>query len=172
MRELKLLKYKLSDKYVAGFIIAKLPPAWRSFATFLKHKRHEISVEQLIASLDVEGKAQAKDTTEKVADFPSNTNMVQRNFHGNGKNKGKKSAVVNGNKPAQTTTFKKKKKVNKGEMNCFTCGEFGHFSRDCPDRANRRGKKGQKAVNIVTSSNTDTYSILPTVLTVFQSPCW
>lgn len=83
---------------MAGCIITKLPPAWRSFATSLKHKRHEISVEQLIASLDIEEKAQAKDTTEKAADIPSNANM--RNFRGNAKNKGKKSAVVDNNKPA------------------------------------------------------------------------
>jgi hypothetical protein len=42
-----------------------LPPSWRNFATTLKHKRHEISVESLIASLDVEDKARAKDNTEK-----------------------------------------------------------------------------------------------------------
>jgi hypothetical protein len=42
-----------------------LPPSWRNFATALKHKRQEISVENLIVSLDVEEKAHAKDTTEK-----------------------------------------------------------------------------------------------------------
>jgi hypothetical protein len=36
-----------------------------NFATTLKHKRREISVEHLIVSLDVEEKARAKDTTEK-----------------------------------------------------------------------------------------------------------
>jgi len=46
---------------VAECIIAKLPPSWRNFATTLKHKRQEISVENLIASFDVEEKAQTKD---------------------------------------------------------------------------------------------------------------
>jgi hypothetical protein len=64
-KELELLKCTLPDKFVAGCIIAKLPPSWRNFATALKHKRREISVENLIASLDVEEKARAKDTTEK-----------------------------------------------------------------------------------------------------------
>jgi hypothetical protein len=50
---------------VAGCIIAKLPLSWRNLATTLKHKRQEISVENLIASLDVEEKAWAKDTTDK-----------------------------------------------------------------------------------------------------------
>ena len=64
-KELELLKCTLPDKFVAGCIIAKLPPSWRNFATTLKHKRQEISVENLIASLDVEEKAWAKDTAEK-----------------------------------------------------------------------------------------------------------
>jgi hypothetical protein len=50
---------------VAGCIIAKLPPSWRNFAIALKHKRQEISVKNLIAPLDVEENAQAKDTIEK-----------------------------------------------------------------------------------------------------------
>jgi hypothetical protein len=46
---------------VAGDIIAKLPPSWRDFVTALKHKRVHMSILDLIASLDVEEKAQAKD---------------------------------------------------------------------------------------------------------------
>jgi hypothetical protein len=64
-KELELLKCVLPDKFVAGCIIAKLPSSWRNFATSLKHKRQEILVENLIASLDVEEKARAKDNTEK-----------------------------------------------------------------------------------------------------------
>jgi hypothetical protein len=60
-KELEHLKINLPDKFVAGGIIAKLPPSWRDFATTLKHKRMEISVSDLIASLDVEEKARAKD---------------------------------------------------------------------------------------------------------------
>ena len=41
-----------------------------------------------------------------------------------------------------------------------------------PDRADRRGKKGSKSVNVMTTSNTDGYGNLLTVLLVFQTPCW
>jgi hypothetical protein len=50
---------------VAGCIIAKLPSTWRNLATTLKHKRQKISVENLIATLDVEEKARKKDAPEK-----------------------------------------------------------------------------------------------------------
>ncbi|KAK1665418.1 hypothetical protein QYE76_053577 [Lolium multiflorum] len=60
-KELERFKCTLPDKFVAGGIIAKLPPSWRNFATSLKH-RQEFSVSDLIGSLHVEEKARAKDT--------------------------------------------------------------------------------------------------------------
>jgi hypothetical protein len=67
----------LPDKFVAGSIIAKLPPSWSNFATTLKHKREEFSVAELIGSLDVEERARAKDTREKGVET-SSANMVQK----------------------------------------------------------------------------------------------
>ena len=104
----------------------------------------------------------------KGGENQSMANMVQ-NKRNHGKDKGK-------NKLNKTTNLEKK---NNAELPCFTCGEFGHFSKDCPERADRRGKRvnnGQssKTVNTVTASNTgDTeYGNLPTVCSVFQSSDW
>ncbi|KAK1686029.1 hypothetical protein QYE76_046877 [Lolium multiflorum] len=155
-KELELLKCALPDKFVAGCIIAKLPPSWRNFATTLKHKRQEISVENLIASLDVEEKARAKDNAEK-GEGQSSANMVQKKPYS--KNKGNNKPSFN--KPMKTTTFKKKKMINKADLSCFTCGEAGHFSKDCPERADR--KKKARQVNTVTASNADGYGNLFTV---------
>jgi hypothetical protein len=38
-KDLELLKCALPNKFVAGYIIAKLLPSWRNFAIALKHKR-------------------------------------------------------------------------------------------------------------------------------------
>jgi hypothetical protein len=67
----------LPDKFVAGGIIAKLPPSWTDFATTIKHKRQEFSVAELIGSLDVEERARAKDTRGKGVQT-SSANMVQK----------------------------------------------------------------------------------------------
>jgi hypothetical protein len=56
-------------------IIAKLP-SWRNFVASLKHMRQVISVEILIASLDVEEKSWAKDTSSKGGKGQSNTHVV------------------------------------------------------------------------------------------------
>jgi hypothetical protein len=61
VKELALLKIIVPDEFVVGGIIAKLPPSWRDFVTVLKHKMVHMSISDLIASLDVEEKAQAKD---------------------------------------------------------------------------------------------------------------
>jgi hypothetical protein len=89
---------------VARCIIAKLPSSWRNFATSLKHKRQKISVENLIASLDVEEKARAKDNIEKGNEEKASAHSIQRNSHG--KNKGKSKPF----NAKSTTAFKKNKK--------------------------------------------------------------
>jgi hypothetical protein len=54
----------------------KLPPSWRHFATALKHKRVHMSITNLIASLDVEEKARAKDGQSKGAEGQTSANMM------------------------------------------------------------------------------------------------
>jgi hypothetical protein len=61
VKELGLLKIIVPGEFVAGGIIAKLPPSWRNFTTALKDKRVHMSISDLIVSLDVEEKARAKD---------------------------------------------------------------------------------------------------------------
>jgi hypothetical protein len=77
-KELELFPCPLPDKFVAGGIIAKLPPSWKDFATSLKHKRQEFNVEELIGTLDVEERARTKDNGKGVG--TSIANVVQKKF--------------------------------------------------------------------------------------------
>jgi hypothetical protein len=118
---------------VTGGIITKLPLTWRKFAIALKHKRQKISVEDLLAGLDVEEKAWAKDAPPRAPEGQSSANVMQQA----GKNKQKAN---------QTTQFKKKK-MNMDEVVCFVCGETAHFTKKCK---NRKGKKNQRGINLPT----------------------
>jgi hypothetical protein len=134
-KELKQFTCVLPDKFIAGGIIAKLPPSWRNFATSLKHKRQEFSVIDLIGSLDVEEKARAKDTRPRGVEGGSSANMVQnKNFQSHKskkKNKSDGKGKFDGkNKPSQSTNFKKKTGKRKGA--CHVCGEPGHWAPSCP----------------------------------------
>jgi hypothetical protein len=96
VKEFELLKIIVPDEFVAGGIIAKLPSSWRDFATILKHKMTHMSILDLIASLDIEEKVQAKDGRSKGVDGQTSANMVhQPQSHGKVKVKQNK----NNNKP-------------------------------------------------------------------------
>jgi hypothetical protein len=119
---------------LVGDIIAKLPLTWRGFATSLKHKRQNICVHDLLASLDMEEKAWAKDGLPKTFEGQCNSNFMQ---HG-GQKKGKTKVV-------QTTNFKKKekKKLNMSDVECFVCAKTGHFAKTCIERKARKISKGR-----------------------------
>ena len=89
---------------MAAGIIAKLPASWRDFATTLKHKREDISIEDLIIALDVEEKASANIIVNKPAYM------------------GKATGKMNyGGKPKKTTNFKKKSEKDEKIRACYVC---------------------------------------------------
>jgi len=141
--EIASLGCALPDRFVAVGIIAKLPATWRDFATTLKHKREDISTEDLVIALDVEEKARAKDSpsTSVVAENGVSANIVEKKFN---KNKGKMQ-MQNSGKPKKTTNFKKKKN-EKDNKTCYVCGKKGHVAKNCRHRKNKDNE--QKAVNM------------------------
>ena len=96
VKKLDMLKIVVPDKFVARGIIAKLPPSWRDFATTLKHKGTEISVSDLISSLDIEEKGLKMDDSNPLRVKPVHQPYNNDN---DGKGKGKN------NKPKETITF-------------------------------------------------------------------
>jgi len=103
---------------VVDGIIAKLPSSWKDFATFLKHKRQEFNVEELIGTLDVEERARAKDIGKGVE--TSTTNVVQKTSRKLNKKKNQ-NKQDNTPKPVQTAQFKKEEQQQqgKGTMLCL-----------------------------------------------------
>jgi hypothetical protein len=92
VKKLTLIKIIIPDEFVVGGIIAKLPPSWRDFTTALKHKRVHMSISDLITSLDVEEKGQAKEGRSKGAEGQTSANMVhQSQSYFKGKDKAKQN---------------------------------------------------------------------------------
>jgi hypothetical protein len=138
-KEPELFSCVLPDKFVAGDIIAKLPPSWRDFATSLKHKGYEFSVAELIGSLELEERARAKDNCGKGVES-SAVNMVQKKNSFASSNKKKKNKQKNNNtKAKQTAEFKKKN--NKKGVGCFVCGSDEDWVSACPDLKYKQEKK-------------------------------
>ncbi|KAK1669079.1 hypothetical protein QYE76_057238 [Lolium multiflorum] len=155
-KELEQFKCTLLDKFVAGGIIAKLPPSWRNFATSLKHKRQVFSVSDLTGSLHVEEKARAKDTRAHSFEGGSSANVVQKKNFQSHKSKNKnneKGKFDEKNKASNSTNFKRKTPYKK-KGNCHVCGAPRHWAPDCPERHDRRGNSG-KSANVVIGLDTE-----------------
>ena len=121
-------------------------------------------VDDLIANLDVEEKARAKDTPSMANDGTSNANFVQKS---GAKYKGKQQNP----KAKNTTNFKKKKEG----IICYVCGEPGHKANKCHNRKGKKGgqQNGQNTVNVVVSEpSTAGYDSNPAVLMACQSAEW
>ena len=139
----------LSQTFQVVAIIEKLPPAWKDFKNYLKHKRKEMSIEDLVIRLRIE--EDNKGSEKKMAHNP---NEAKANFvehgqgskfkKGNNKGKGTKLGPKGG-------VFKKQKFIGK----CFNCGKQGHKSSDC-----RLPKKNKlKEANVVDDLSKDVSEI-------------
>ncbi|XP_073357895.1 uncharacterized protein [Aegilops tauschii subsp. strangulata] len=153
-KELEHLNCVLPDKFIAGGIIAKLPPSWRNFATSLKHKRQEFTVVNLMGTLDVEEKARVKDTHARFHEGNSSANLVRkRNFHTHkpkNKNYARKGKFDGKYKAPQPVNFKEKKDIYKKKGKCHVCGSEEHWASSCKDRWDmRQNENNSKTANVV-----------------------
>ena len=65
----------LRETFQVAAIIEKLPPAWKDFKNYLKHKRKEMSIEDLVIRLRIE--EDNKGSERKMAHNP---NEAKANF--------------------------------------------------------------------------------------------
>ncbi|KZV24436.1 hypothetical protein F511_24231 [Dorcoceras hygrometricum] len=120
----------LSESFQVAAIIEKLPPAWKEFKNYLKHKRKEMNVEELIVRLRNEEdnrNSERRFFTPNVA----KANVVEHGDKYNAKRKPRPSGK-DSKLGAKKGTFKKKF-VGK----CYNCDGMGHKASDCkkPKRA-------------------------------------
>ena len=114
----------LGESFQVAAVIEKLPPAWKDFKNYLKHKRKEMSMKDLAIRLHIE-EVNRKSDKKGVHTSPE----VKANFveHGQSSKK-KKHNKGKGSKLGPIGGVSKKKKF-KGK--CFNYGKQGHKSFDC-----------------------------------------
>ncbi|CAL9000416.1 unnamed protein product, partial [Prunus brigantina] len=54
LHEIHAEKMELSESFQVAAVIEKLPPSWKDFKNYLKHKRKEMGLEDLIVRLRIE----------------------------------------------------------------------------------------------------------------------
>ncbi|KAD7478287.1 hypothetical protein E3N88_01423 [Mikania micrantha] len=124
-----------SETFQVAIMIEKLPPSWVDFKDYLKRKRKEMTVEDLVVRLRIEedNRLALKITQQQ---FAPKANMVEHgqssrgykkkidNYKGKGKGKGK--VVDLGPKKGGV-----RKQVFQFKGKCYNCGEHGHRADKC-----------------------------------------
>ena len=68
----------LSESFQVAAIIEKLPPLWKEFKNYLKHKRKEMRLEDLIVRLRIEEDNRASEKKEGKGFMESKANVVEQ----------------------------------------------------------------------------------------------
>ncbi|XP_022155402.1 uncharacterized protein LOC111022547 [Momordica charantia] len=121
-------KYRLEDA-VAG-VIEKLPPAWREFKSYLKHKRKELSIENLTVKIRIEEDNRKGDKEPRKVE--ANAHIAEASRRHPKKNQFKTKNV---NLGPRNNANKRIRAIR------WVCGKSDHIAANC------RHKKGQNSNN-------------------------
>ena len=126
----------LSESFQVAAIIEKLPPAWRDFKNYLKHKRKEMKLEELIVRLRIE--EDNRNSEKKVGKqfMQSKANVVEHVHKPNNK---KRKHASDG--PSQSSKNGDNKRF-KGK--CYNCNKVGHRAVDCRIKRKDQGSSSKK----------------------------
>ncbi|XP_076934704.1 uncharacterized protein LOC143601090 [Bidens hawaiensis] len=117
----------LSETFQIACIIEKLPPSWVDFKNYLKHKRKEMTIEDLVVHLCTE---EDNKIALKRIDGPGITkaNVVKHGQSSKGnKNSGKKNHGKSFNLGPKRVVGKKKR----FQGTCYNCGKQVHRANEC-----------------------------------------
>ena len=70
---------KIDEEFQAAAFIEKLPPSWKDYRNYLKHKSRDLSMEDLIVHIQIEESNRMRDITNYTnLEFTSKANLVEQ----------------------------------------------------------------------------------------------
>ncbi|GJR07823.1 pol polyprotein [Tanacetum coccineum] len=125
----------VSETFQVAAIIEKLPPSWVDFKNYLKHKRKEMSVEDLIVHLYIEDNNKLAQKNTYAPDY-AKANMVEHagsslKSNSKAKGKGKKKNDKKGKGKAEYLAPKARIVKQKFQGTCYNCDQPGHRAASC-----------------------------------------
>ncbi|KAK9733464.1 hypothetical protein RND81_04G069200 [Saponaria officinalis] len=137
---------EICETFQANCLLDKLLPSWQNYVHNMKHKQKDLTLLELVSHIKIEEQNRMQ-TKGKIEHSSSNANLVEtkKQFnHKGGKRFTKEPNQIHGTR--QNNQFKGKREF-KGE--CYTCGKYGHSSRDCPDGFSPNAKRSGKYYRMI-----------------------
>ena len=141
LHEIHAESMTLSESFQVAALIEKLPPSWRDFKNYRKHKCKEIRIQDLIVRLRIE---EDNRNFEKIIgnnSMVSKANIVEQGYKTNNK---KRKHSSDG--PSQDANGK----IKKFKGTCWICDKPGHRAKDCRKHKNQGNFKKKPAQAHVT----------------------
>ena len=133
----------LLETFQVTTIVKKLPPAWRDFKNYLKHKRKELKLEDLIVRLQIEEDNRKSEKMSNKNSYESKANVI-----GDSKGKASTSKGLKRKKTAQGYKGKDQEGKNKRiKETCYICNKERHKANECRSRP-KKNKKDHPQANL------------------------
>ena len=147
----------ISEGFQVASVIEKLPPSSKEFKNGLKHKRKDMTMEDLTVRLRIEEDNCVKEKRDVATAMAAKANIAESS--GGTKNQFKPNKYQHkfkGKGKAPNNATKPKGGIKKFGGDCFVCGKPGHRAQDCYKRKNNENFKkpnGGAQASIVETDN-------------------
>ena len=113
----------LPEPFIASYLKETLPDSWKDNKNSMKHKKKQMSIEDVIIHIRIEEQNKTKDKAERAKELSSNAKVVEERPRPkfNRPKRQNPRTKPNSSKKVQNPTFKKRR-------NCFVCGKPRHHA--------------------------------------------
>lgn len=130
---------KMCEILQANVLLEKFPPSWSDYRNQLKHKKRDLSLQELINHMKTEEANRLKDKHVLHSVNSVNANVVEFADQNRSKGNGKKFHK-NGQQKKYTNINKGDNKIQKRKVDCYVCGRTGHKAYQCYMRSGQQSK--------------------------------
>ena len=76
INDLAIEDIKLHESFMAGYLVETLPESWKDYKNNMKHKRKQMSLEDVIIHIRIEERNRNRDNVERAKELSSKTNVI------------------------------------------------------------------------------------------------